>query len=95
MADTNFAKPQGVQGIFSAFDLAEAFSGDGTAVLDPRGETCARGFVGEGETGFAGERANLLLGEARGDQRGERVVQNGGLLARAEFNAVIKIHPVG
>jgi hypothetical protein len=63
VADADLMEAERVEGVFGALDLAEIFDGDWAAVLDARGEACAGGLVCEGEAGFAGEGADLGLGE--------------------------------
>ena len=95
VTDADLGEAEGVEGGFGLFDLGEVFAGDGAAVLDAGGEAGAGGLVPEGEVGFAGEGADLGLGELGGDERGDGVVLGGGLLAGAEVSAVVEVHAVG
>ena len=61
VADADLLEAESVEGGFGLLDLGEIFAGDGAAVLDARGEAGGGGLVGEGEAGFAGELADLLL----------------------------------
>ena len=95
VADADLLEAEGVKSSFGLFDLGEVFAGDGAAVLDAGGEAGAGGLVPEGEAGFAGEGADLGLGELGGDERGYGVVLGGGLLAGAEVPSVVEVHAVG
>ena len=95
VADADLRKAEGVESVFGLLDLREIFACDGAAVLDARGEAGAGGLVGEAEAGLAGEGADLGLGEFGGDQGSDGAVLGGGLLAGAEFAAVVEVHAVG
>jgi hypothetical protein len=45
MADADLLEAEGVEGLFGLFDLREVFAGDGTAILDARGEAGGGGLV--------------------------------------------------
>jgi len=95
MANTHLQKTERVESIFGPFNLAEVLDCHWAAVLDARGETGACRFVGEGETGLAGERADVGFCQPCADQWGKSVVQDGGLLAGPELTAVVEVHSVG
>ena len=95
VAHTNLLKAKGMEGFFGLFDLREIFAGNRAAVLDARGETGGGGLVPELKANLMGELANLGFGEFGGDQRSDGVMLGRGLLAGAEFAAVIEVHAEG
>jgi len=95
VANADLRKTECVKSFFGLLDLSEIVARNGAAVLDAGGETGAGGFVPELQASLEGKAANLLFGEAGGDEGGDGVVLRCGLLAGAEFGAVIEVHTVG
>jgi hypothetical protein len=95
VTDADNAEAEAADGLLGLFNGGEAVGGDGETGGESGGEAGGGGFFGDFQAGFAGEGADIRLGEAGIAERGGDGEFTGGGAAGSDFAGVVKVFPVG